>query len=53
MYHKYITDYAQLIIRDSDGAWIPMDPNNTDYQQFLQYLADNNLTLNDIPDYII
>lgn len=41
-----------FIIRLSDSAWIPKDTDNTDYQQFLQYLIDNNLTIADIPDYI-
>jgi hypothetical protein len=28
------------IIRTSDGACIPFDPSNTDYQAFLKYQAE-------------
>jgi hypothetical protein len=42
-----------MIIRLSDTAWIPLEPMNTDYAEFLQYLAANNLTLDDIPEYEI
>ena len=28
------------IIRTSDGACIPFDPDNTDYQAFLKYQAE-------------
>ncbi len=38
------------IYRIKDTAWIPKDPDNTDYQEFLKYLTDNKLTLKDIPD---
>jgi len=36
---KYNSTY---IIRDSDGAFIPADPNNTDYQAYLAWLAAGN-----------
>lgn len=51
MYHKLINNEYNSIIRDSDNAWIPLDESNTDYQAFLQYLVDNQLTINDIPNY--
>jgi hypothetical protein len=30
----------KAVIRLSDGACIPFDPDNTDYQAFLKYQAD-------------
>lgn len=33
---------AQVIFRTHDGAWIPFDPANTDYQEYLKWLAEGN-----------
>lgn len=36
---------AQNIIRIEDGASIPMNPDNSDYQAYLKFLADGGTTL--------
>jgi hypothetical protein len=32
----------QVIYRIADGAFIPFDPANTDYQEYLKWLAEGN-----------
>jgi len=36
---------AQCIKRLSDNAFIPMSENNTDYQAYLEWLAEGNTPL--------
>ena len=38
----YTLTSSTLIIRDTDGAFIPDDQANTDYQAYLTWLADGN-----------
>lgn len=37
-----LTNLPTVIFRILDSAWIPTDPDNTDYQAYLAWLAEGN-----------
>jgi hypothetical protein len=41
--YKYgTTELVDRVIRVADNAWIPTDPDNTDYQAYLAWCAEGN-----------
>jgi hypothetical protein len=48
MYKQCLTGnglIANVVVRTLDGAAIPFDPANTDYQAYLKWLAEGNTPL--------
>ena len=37
-----LTNEPSIIVRDEDQAFIPADPDNVDYQEYLAWLAKGN-----------
>jgi hypothetical protein len=37
-----LTAHPNTIVRDEDGAFIPTDPDNIDYQDYLAWLDEGN-----------
>jgi hypothetical protein len=40
--HMNNQPHDQMIQRDADGAFIPFDPDNVDYQDYLAWLDEGN-----------
>jgi hypothetical protein len=37
-----LTAHPNTIVRDEDGAFVPTDPDNVDYQEYLAWLDEGN-----------
>ena len=42
MYKLSPSPREEFVTRLSDGASIPFDPDNTDYQQYLKWVSEGN-----------
>jgi hypothetical protein len=40
--NDFIGNPAQVVLRTTDNAFIPFDPANTDYQEYLKWVAEGN-----------
>ena len=43
IYKKIMFDGKECAVLKNDGACIPFDPANTDYQQYLKWLEEGNV----------
>jgi len=50
---KHKVNENDVILRKSDGAWIPKASDNSDYQQFLQDVKEEGLTIVEGPDVLV
>ena len=40
--NKVTNEQPKIVVRTTDGACIPFDPANTDYQEYLEWIAAGN-----------
>jgi hypothetical protein len=45
LFKNPISGETNSVSRTEDNAWIPFDPDNTDYQQYLKWLDAGNTPL--------
>ena len=50
--YKLVNDNSNIVKKLSDGACIPIDPANTDYAEYLKFLAEGGqpLPADEVPD---
>ena len=39
----YKLTHSEIIIRTSDGSFIPMEPSNIDYQEYISWISQGNI----------
>ena len=49
----YKINENDTILRKSDGAWIPKDNRNNDYQQFLQDVKEHGIGIVEGPEVVV
>jgi len=42
LYKSFLDTEPTAIFRAVDNSYIPIDPNNTDYQEYLEWIEDGN-----------
>ena len=40
--YKLVPNIPEIVQRLADNALVPLDPANTDYQEYLRWLAEGN-----------
>ena len=50
MYQIAQTLSGEMVVRVADSAWIPMNEQNSDYQQYLDWVAEGNTAEEWSPD---